>query len=55
VAHDHRGKWNGNTIVFEPLHFAVAGMKITEILSVGFPTAWFVLTVRDVLNHSRRE
>jgi hypothetical protein len=36
--HDHRGKWKGDGIDFEPLEFSISGNKATEDLSVAFPS-----------------
>jgi hypothetical protein len=35
--HDHRGRWNGAEIEFEPLEYSVSGKKATEYLHIGFP------------------
>ena len=37
--HDHRGRWKGDGIEFEPLEYSVAGEKATEHLRVGFPAS----------------
>lgn len=36
--HDHRGRWKGDEIDFEPLTFSIGGAKATERLTVGFPS-----------------
>jgi hypothetical protein len=42
--HDHRGKWNGRTIVFEPLVYICSGKKCTERFRLSFPsTNTFIL------------
>jgi len=35
--HDHRGRWKGDEIDFEPLAYSVSGQKATEYLRIGFP------------------
>ena len=35
--HDHRGRWRGPKIVFEPLTYSVSGKKTTEHFSIGVP------------------
>jgi hypothetical protein len=46
--HDHRGRWNGNEIQFDPLTYTNAGAQLTEHLTVVFPAAggmaWQVTT-----------
>jgi hypothetical protein len=37
--HDHRGKWNGQTIAFEPLVYSCSSKKCTERFSLSFPSA----------------
>ena len=37
--HDHRGRWKGDVIEFEPLEYSIAGRKATEYLSINFPSA----------------
>lgn len=37
--HDHRGRWKGDAIEFEPLEYTIAGKNATEYLRVGFPTS----------------
>ena len=37
--HDHRGKWKGETIAFEPLAYKCAGKKCTETFTLRFPSA----------------
>jgi hypothetical protein len=37
--HDHRGRWRGNTIVFEPLTYSVSGKRTTEQFSIGISPA----------------
>jgi len=37
--HDHRGSWKADAIHFEPLTYTLAGAKLTEHLTVGFPSA----------------
>ena len=37
--HDHRGRWKGDQIEFEPLEYSIAGKKATEYLQVSFPGA----------------
>lgn len=32
--HDHKGRWQGNRVVFEPLTYSVAGRKTTEHFSI---------------------
>ncbi len=42
--HDHRGKWNGQTIAFEPLVYSCSGKKCTERFTLSFPsTNTFIL------------
>src|SRR5689334_23432323 len=36
--HDHRGTWQGTEIKFEPLTYTTAGAKMTEYLTIAFPT-----------------
>ena len=36
--HDHRGKWKGEGIDFEPLQFSISGSQATEDLSITFPS-----------------
>jgi hypothetical protein len=36
--HDHKGKWKGDMIVFEPLVYMSAGKKCTERFSLSFPS-----------------
>ena len=36
--HDHKGKWNGDAIEFEPLTYSIAGKQATEYLSIRFPS-----------------
>jgi hypothetical protein len=36
--HDHKGKWKGDMIVFEPLVYMSAGKKCTETFSLSFPS-----------------
>jgi hypothetical protein len=35
--HDHRGRWSGTELGFEPLEFAISGERATEYLRVAFP------------------
>jgi hypothetical protein len=35
--HDHRGRWHGTKIVFDPLTYSVSGRKTTEHFSIGVP------------------
>jgi hypothetical protein len=35
--HDHRGRWKGDQIEFEPLEYSVSGEKATEYLRIAFP------------------
>src|ERR1051326_7892551 len=37
--HDHRGKWKGDGIEFEPLGYLISGKQATEYLSISFPSA----------------
>ena len=37
--HDHKGKWIGNELVFEPLAYSAGGEKATENLAVSFPSS----------------
>ncbi len=37
--HDHKGRWNGDTIEFEPLSYSISGRQATEHLSIRFPSA----------------
>jgi hypothetical protein len=37
--HDHRGRWKGDEIDFEPLEYPVSGQKATEYLRIGFPAS----------------
>jgi Protein of unknown function (DUF1579) len=37
--HDHRGKWIGQTITFEPLVYVCSGKKCTETFTLSFPSA----------------
>lgn len=37
--HDHRGKWKGEMIAFEPLVYTSAGKKCTETFTLSFPSA----------------
>ena len=37
--HDHKGRWNGDTIEFEPLLYSISGRQATEYLSIRFPSA----------------
>jgi hypothetical protein len=37
--HDHRGKWKGEMIAFEPLVYKNAGKKYTETFTLSFPSA----------------
>ena len=34
--HDHKGRWKGNGIEFEPLAYSIGGKQATEYLSVSF-------------------
>jgi hypothetical protein len=36
--HDHKGRWKGNELEFEPLKFTTSGKKATEYLRIGFPS-----------------
>jgi hypothetical protein len=45
--HDHRGRWKGNEIEFEPMAYTISGKQATEHLSVAFPSAGR-LTMRSV-------
>jgi hypothetical protein len=36
--HDHKGRWNGDTIEFEPLLYSISGRQATEHLSIRFPS-----------------
>ena len=36
--HDHKGKWKGGMIVFEPLVYLSAGKKYTERFTLSFPS-----------------
>jgi hypothetical protein len=36
--HDHKGKWKGEMIVFEPLVYMSAGKKCTETFTLNFPS-----------------
>jgi hypothetical protein len=36
--HDHKGHWNGDEIQFEPLRYAISGVKMTEYFTAGFPS-----------------
>ena len=35
--HDHRGQWQGDQIVFEPLTYSVSGQKTTEHFTISIP------------------
>ncbi len=35
--HDHRGRWHGTKIVFEPLTYSVSGRRTTEHFSISVP------------------
>jgi hypothetical protein len=35
--HDHRGRWHGDQIVFEPLTYSVWGRKTTEHFAIRVP------------------
>jgi hypothetical protein len=37
--HDHRGRWKGDEIEFEPLEYSVSSKKATEYLRIGFPAS----------------
>lgn len=37
--HDHRGKWKGEMIIFEPLVYKTAGKRYTETFTLSFPSA----------------
>jgi hypothetical protein len=37
--HDHRGRWKGDEIEFEPLEYSVLGKKATEYLRITFPAS----------------
>ena len=37
--HDHRGKWKGDGIEFEPLGYSISGRKATEYLRIDFPVS----------------
>jgi hypothetical protein len=37
--HDHRGKWKGEIIAFEPLVYKSAGKKCTETFTLSFPSS----------------
>ena len=37
--HDHKGRWKGDEIEFEPLQYSVSGNKATEYLRIGFPAS----------------
>jgi hypothetical protein len=37
--HDHKGKWKGDMIVFEPLVYMSAGKKCTERFTLSLPSA----------------
>jgi hypothetical protein len=37
--HDHKGRWKGDQIEFEPLEYSLSGNKATEFLRVGFPAS----------------
>ena len=49
--HDHKGRWKGDQIEFEPLTFSIGGGKATERLSVGFPSPG-QLTLKSVTETS---
>lgn len=34
--HDHKGRWKGDTIDFEPLTYSIGGKQATEYLSISF-------------------
>jgi hypothetical protein len=36
--HDHRGHWKGDAIQFEPLAYTISGVKMTEYLTISFPS-----------------
>jgi hypothetical protein len=36
--HDHRGRWKGDAIQFEPLAYTISGVKMTEYLTISFPS-----------------
>jgi hypothetical protein len=36
--HDHRGRWHGEVIEFEPFKFTTSGKEATEYFSIGFPS-----------------
>jgi hypothetical protein len=37
--HDHRGRWHGDRIEFEPLSYSVSGRRTTEHFSIAIPSA----------------
>ena len=37
--HDHKGRWKGDEIEFEPLEYSVSSKKATEYLRIGFPAS----------------
>lgn len=41
--HDHKGRWKGDRIEFEPLVFTVLGKKNTEMFTLSFPSAGTLL------------
>jgi hypothetical protein len=36
--HDHRGRWQGNVIEFEPFKFTTSGKRAIEHFWIGFPS-----------------
>ena len=37
--HNHRGRWKGDEIDFEPLEYSISGRKATEYLRIDFPVS----------------
>jgi hypothetical protein len=36
--HDHKGRWIGDEIQFEPLPYTISGVKMTEYFTASFPS-----------------
>jgi hypothetical protein len=45
--HDHKGRWKGNGIEFEPLAYSIGGKQATEYLSIRFDS-FDKMTLRSV-------